>query len=407
MLKSKSTKIILFVILPILVAGVSFFYNFAGILFSAGPVTLGHKEFENSCLKCHALFTNMSGACLDCHEKMEKKIEAKNGFHGNMDSDKVKNCLFCHIDHKGNNFFIIKDARTEEELNSDIQNIWKKNKLEKDFKIHPVEEKYLSLWAKIPADFKWDDFSKKMDDSFDHDLTGYPLTGKHKKTKCSECHTSLKKFTVGEKEGMFPDFALSDLDRNNFCYTCHKKDDDSKKGHNGKYGKNCSQCHNIGGPTLGWKALRAKVKDHHEKPDHLLEGKHKKVKCQKCHEEIPFKKKEADQKCIACHEKLDKKYHENTLGKECKDCHTPESFRKSKFDHQKTKFILYFSHKDVKCQQCHPKWNEKNGEKKIFEKYSSMECFDCHKRDDVHRGAFKKDCKKCHRETSWDDVFEQ
>ena len=214
-------------------------------------------------------------------------------------------------------------------------------------------------------------------------------------------------------QGIFPEFAIKDLDRKYFCFSCHEEDDknkDKKKGgigHQGKYGKKCGDCHTIGGGDQknGWKVLHKKIRDHHTKKDHLLEGKHKKTKCQSCHLKTPFKKEKEEQRCITCHKEHDKKIHEKSLGDKCENCHTPVDFRKEIFDHQKTDFILYYTHGKLKCGNCHTKWNDKKDKKKIYKKIKDTSCFGCHASDDVHRGAFKNDCARCHKETYWADVI--
>jgi hypothetical protein len=406
MFNKKSTKIILFLIIPIIIAGISFFYNFAGYLFSPGPLTLGHKDFDNACFKCHMPLIAASTSCLSCHETTQKSIKNKEGIHGNMAEDDVKKCLYCHTDHAGPQKLVIKDARTESQFNRDLDKIREKNFLIATPDTSQVKQEYTKLWEKIAADSPWENRFKSLQTDFDHKLTGYPLIGEHAKVKCEECHKNTKDFRTSVKEGLFPSFSLEKVLNKDFCFSCHKKDDDGKNGHKGEYGKNCSLCHTIGGTEKGWKALVPKIRNHHNDKEkkHELVGEHKKTPCSKCHKTVPFTKKTEETTCYYCHEKLDKKYHEQSLGKKCDDCHTSETFRKSTFDHQKTKFPLKFSHKKVKCQKCHSQWDQGKYKPKIYKSLVNMTCFDCHARDDVHHGTFKKDCGQCHKESYWGDV---
>lgn len=404
MLNKKSTKIILFLVIPVIIAGISFFYNFAGYLFSAGPLTMGHKEFDNSCFKCHMPLVSVSTSCLSCHKAIKKSLDNEEGFHGNMSKDKVNKCLSCHIDHKGANHFIVKDSRKDDEYKEDLDKIWKKNKLFPEATYETVNPQYKKLWSDMDKPMAWDERKKAIQKDFEHKLTGYPLIGGHAKVKCEDCHKNVKKFAVSQKEGLMPSFSMEKILGKDFCYSCHKKDDDAKKGHHGKYGKDCASCHTIGGTGKGWKTLLAKIDGHHKKPKHELKGRHKKVKCQRCHKTVPFKKKPEESTCIHCHEKLDKKYHEQSLGKKCENCHTPASFHKPIFDHQKTKFPLKDGHRKVRCQKCHLRWNEKKKQKKIYDPLKNVTCFYCHAKDDVHHGSFQKDCSSCHKETFWGDV---
>jgi len=407
MFHKRSVKILLFLIIPVVLAGFSFFYNFADILFSPGKLTLGHTKYNKSCFDCHMPLVKVSTSCLACHEDLEKEIDKKTGFHGSMDDEHVESCLACHTDHQGPETFIVKDNRGDEHLGEDLEKIRENHKLLKNEISMEPSENYAGMWEELQSITEWPERLKILEKKFDHRLTGYPLTGEHAKVKCEKCHDNIKKFTPTEKEGMLPNFSMKEVEKKEFCYSCHKKDDEGKKGHKGEYGKDCSSCHIIGGDKTGWKALVPKIRKHHEKPKHKLEGKHRKTKCQKCHLKAPFEKKKEETRCVYCHKKDDEKIHEKSLGKECENCHTPEDFRKPTFDHQKTSFILYHSHQKLKCQECHPQWDDQKEKKKIYKKIENVSCYYCHAADDVHRGSFKTDCERCHRETSWLDLKRQ
>ena len=407
MLNKKSSKIILFLIIPIIIAGISFFYNFAGYLFSPGPLTLGHQDFNNSCFKCHMPLVSVSSSCLSCHKETQANIKNKTGMHGNMEGESVKKCLQCHTDHESAQRLIIRDARTEGQFKQDIISIREKNSLMISDEMNVVRSEYPNLWEKISSELSWENRFKIIQSDFDHKLTGYPLIGGHAKVKCQDCHKNIKDFKTSVKEGLMPSFSMEKVVHKDFCLSCHKKDDEGKGGHKGEYGKSCSSCHALTGSEKGWKALLPKIKNHHNDPKHELQGRHKKIACQKCHSKIPFSKKPEESTCFYCHEKLDKKYHEQSLGKKCEDCHTPVSFHKSTFDHQKSKFPLKLAHKKVKCQNCHAQWDSARLRPKIFKSMVNITCFDCHARDDIHRGSFQKDCGKCHRESYWGDVTQR
>jgi len=408
MLHKKSTKIILFFVIPVLVAGISFFYNFAGYLFSTGPLTLGHKEFDNSCFKCHMPLVPISSSCLSCHESTKKSIKNKDGFHGNMSEKEVKKCLQCHTDHAGSQHLVVKDARSANQFTRDLEKIAEKNQLNKTPELTQVKPEHIKLWEKITSETTWENRQKIISTDFDHKLTGYPLLGEHAKVKCEDCHKNIKDFRVTPKEGLMPSFSMEKVINKDFCYSCHKKDDDGEKGHKGEYGKNCASCHTLGvGFEKGWKVLLPKIREYHNDKKHELVGEHKKTPCAKCHLSIPFSKKPEETTCYYCHEKLDKKFHDQSLGKKCEDCHTPESFRKSSFDHQKTKYPLNHSHKKVKCQKCHPQWDAGRNRPKIYKSLGNVGCFDCHAKDDVHHGTFQKNCGVCHKETYWGDVTQR
>jgi hypothetical protein len=65
--------------------------------------------------------------------------------------------------------------------------------------------------------------------TFDHNLSGFPLTGAHEGLGCSQCHSS------GEYSGL-----------SSACSSCHSE----PSVHAGMYGTDCAQCHN----TSNWNA---------------------------------------------------------------------------------------------------------------------------------------------------------
>jgi hypothetical protein len=206
--------------------------------------------------------------------------------------------------------------------------------------------------------------------TFNHDTdTKYLLRGKHKQTKCADCHTGhLYKDKVGTT-----------------CIDCHKKDDDGAKGHKGSLGRDCAACHT----ESGWKE---KGKFDHDKTKFPLLGKHIDTKCADCHKSTNYK--EAPKDCIGCHKKDDK--HEATLGTKCESCHGERDWKDVKrFDHDKTKFQLRNAHaaKKVQCKDCH----------KDLKHYrdTPMDCLSCHKKDDKHEGQLGPKCDSCHSDRDW------
>ncbi|MDH4261453.1 MAG: hypothetical protein OEV78_00250 [Spirochaetia bacterium] len=403
MFKSRAVKIILFLVIPVTAAGLSFVYNYAGIFFSPGPITFAHKEIKDSCFKCHTVFVHMTDACSNCHEKVKKSIAEKTGFHGNMEEKEKDNCIKCHTDHKGERYFIIKDSRSDKELNEHISKIWKLNNLHENIKT-PVKDKYYfkdDHNVKTKDGFSWLKEKKNISDSFDHNLTGYPLLGEHARVDCEKCHKSISEFKEEPKTGLMPSFFLKTASRDLMCFSCHEKDDSGSKGHKGKYGKDCSKCHIVSGDNRGWKTLVPKVRDFHEEPKNKLKGKHAKAACRKCHETAPFTKKADEKTCFACHEKNDqgKGGHKGKYGKKCEDCHIDgggagewkDLAPKIRDFHKDPKHELKGKHKKAQCSTCHV---EIPFEKKTEDKT----CYACHKKDDdkIHEETLGHDCELCH-----------
>jgi Cytochrome c3/Cytochrome c7 and related cytochrome c len=207
--------------------------------------------------------------------------------------------------------------------------------------------------------------------TFNHDSdTRYLLRGKHRSTKCADCHTGhLYKDKVGTA-----------------CMDCHKKDDDGAKGHKGSLGRDCAACH----VESGWKD---KARFDHDKTGFPLLGKHIDAKCDACHKSTNYK--EAPKDCIGCHKKDDK--HEATLGTKCEACHVERDWKTTatRFDHDRTKFKLRNAHaaRTVQCKACHI-------DLKHF-RDTPTDCHACHKKDDKHEGQLGSKCESCHSDRDW------
>jgi nitrate/TMAO reductase-like tetraheme cytochrome c subunit len=147
----------------------------------------------------------------------------------------------------------------------------------------------------------------------------------------------------------------------------------------------------------------------HAKSGFELEGAHKKLDCESCHQTKFIKdselKKRNDtylgltQNCTTCHNDV----HQNTLGENCSGCHNNEKFKPAaKFNHNKAAFILTGAHTKINCIQCHPV-EKRNGENlQKFKGVAFASCASCH--EDVHKGKFGSDCKSCHSTDSFHQI---
>ncbi len=263
---------------------------------------------------------------------------------------------------------------------------------------------------------------------FDHDATGFKLTGSHQTVECKACHingvfkntpkdcfschaakdvhngqfgkdcgtchrtTKWQDVSFDHKKTSFPltglhvDVACKACHINGVfkgtptnCFACHA----SRDVHKGQFGKECAQCHN----TSGWK----KVSFDHGETAFPLNGKHTTVACKACHVNGTFKS--TPKACISCHAAMD--IHKGQFGKECSQCHTPSGWKNVVFDHGKTAFPLIGKHATVACKSCHV-----NGQYKGTPK----DCFSCHAKKDVHNGQFGSRCGTCHKPTKWTEV---
>ncbi len=198
---------------------------------------------------------------------------------------------------------------------------------------------------------------------FDHNLTGFPLTGAHRAATCQTCHGSD---------------LLASLPAD--CVGCHSQDDI----HDRRLGLECQQCHS----TASWSELDLSAFDHDLTGFELL-GSHLTTDCQSCH--VGGRLTGLPRDCIGCHSKDD--IHLGQLGPVCADCHVPSAWMDlSRFDHSRTPFPLTGAHATVSCDFCHlgDDFHE-----------APTTCFACHGEPPVHRGLFGTACADCHTTAGW------
>ena len=166
-------------------------------------------------------------------------------------------------------------------------------------------------------------------------------------SNCSKCHE------------------LGDKVLNSKCLACHKEINTLIKANRGYHastdvrGKECFKCHSDhNGRTFEIIRFSQKSFDH-QKTTFNLEGKHKELKCDDCHQTkfISDKKSFALRKntflglsnyCKSCHADV----HLGALGSQCSNCHSTEGFKPAKsFDHNKTAYQLNGKHSEVKCDK--------------------------------------------------------
>jgi hypothetical protein len=359
-----------------------------------GELSAPHAKFEEDCTNCHKFFgqEHQNNLCLDCHDhkNIAEDIQKGQGFHGRIPDVKNKDCRVCHSEHKGRQHSIVLlDKQTFDHRATDFplrgrhsdapcQACHKKDKKTKKplayheaptqcIKCHKKDDAHDGRLGKqcgsCHAQTRWQDFR------FDHSVTKFKLEGKHKGVECRNCHPQQRYSGAPKK-----------------CFACHQRDDK----HKGKYGEKCQDCHTVS----GWGSQKF---DHDKDTDYPLKGRHKSVTCQQCHRSEGFKKNEKKKieklstDCYACHRLQDE--HKEQYGRKCKDCHTVKGWKKLIFDHKKTDFPLKGKHEDVACGDCHKGI--------LYKEDLKLDCFSCHRQDDVHREQQGKKCQDCHNEKGW------
>ena len=104
---------------------------------SPGDLASPHAHLEGiaNCTKCHVIGNKVTNEkCLACHKEIDSRIDQRKGYHASSEVA-GKDCFACHSDHHGRNFEIVR-------------------------------------------------FDKEK---FNHQLTGYKLTGAHLRQDCKAC----------------------------------------------------------------------------------------------------------------------------------------------------------------------------------------------------------------------------
>lgn len=331
-------------------------------LISPGKLSTAHSKLEGmaNCTQCHQLRTPGADPtrCLQCHEFLNGRIEAGNGYHGRLPEQE---CGACHKEHLGVDFHLV-----------------------------------------------------RMDpDTFPHRSTGYLLQGGHQQTACGACHTpervsdpSLRR-ELAETDGL--DRTYLGLDRR--CGSCHENDDP----HGGQFaGDDCGTCHT----EEDWKKATA---FDHTQASYPLDGSHRDVKCESCHgaeqaesgTELIRYTPVAASDCSPCHDDP----HDGEMAGRCAECHETSGWSRvnrsrveSVFDHGATEFPLVGAHSRSECRMCHSQVTESEAQLRLAfagglrgHAYPAPEhetCTSCHL--DTHDGTFEdRSCDLCHSQDSW------
>jgi hypothetical protein len=228
---------------------------------------------------------------------------------------------------------------------------------------------------------------------FDHGKTRFPLTGRHEKVACADCHTR----GPGGMKFQGTSFAS--------CASCHEDP------HAGRLGANCAGCHT----TADFDRIQPGQFDH-SRTGYPLEGKHADAECDSCHRPgRPGPLRHA--RCTDCHEDR----HMGQLagradGGRCESCHDVGGFQPPRFsveDHARTRMPLAGAHLAVACDACHrevplerlqaigvrpPAASPPRTEQLRF---ASTACSECHA--DPHRGRTGRygRCESCHLPEAW------
>jgi hypothetical protein len=126
--------------------------------------------------------------------------------------------------------------------------------------------------------------------------------------KCDACHTKGKQLETAK------------------CLDCHKEIKEKRQAGSGLHGREkdaCFACHSEHHGREADIAFFNKDAFDHSKAGWALEGMHKKLRCEACHQEKSYLM--AGTECFDCHHEQDVHWGEN--GKDCAECHNQDTFK--------------------------------------------------------------------------------
>jgi hypothetical protein len=220
-----------------------------------------------------------------------------------------------------------------------------------------------------------------MKQTFNHQLTGYSLKGKHRDIRCDQCHKGDESATFQRR------FKIA----HRACTDCHS---DKHKGQFLKtYANDCARCH-----TESTYAPSTFSISNHEPTRFPLSGSHMAVPCRACHKRTDTKELVfhfAALECASCHRDVHEGKMKSPTGEGCRSCHSTDAWKPARFDHSTTKFPLSGKHLSLTCDKCHREY-PRIGQ-------LSTSCESCH--TDQHGGQFAAgqgtECASCHTPTGW------
>lgn len=260
---------------------------------------LEEKHLSVSCTECHKKKLTdpvKHDLCTDCHTDYHNKQFVKNGFE--------PDCSHCHtvkgftpslytIEQHNQTGFPLNGShcaepcfechRKQEKWNFREVGINCKD-CHQDIHQNLIQSKYYpeADCKTCHNDSRWSEVT------FNHENTGFDLSGKHLVQECRLCH--FKQDINGIAQQKFK--GLSQL-----CSDCHIDNHFRQFEKDGS--TNCKECHD----TKDWKASEF----NHNNTDFKLDGKHINVQCEKCHKQqkegsiIYVRYKIKDFKCESCH----------------------------------------------------------------------------------------------------------
>ena len=192
--------------------------------------------------------------------------------------------------------------------------------------------------------------------TYNHQSTGFPLTGAHTTLACAACHAD------GVYDG-----------KSTACASCHQPDYDRTTDPNHRaagFAATCQDCHT----TVTWDGARFD----HSGTSFPLTGAHVPLGCNSCHSDNVYDGKSTA--CASCHQAdydrtTDPNHRTARFPTDCALCHTTIQWPGARFEHDAQYFPIYsgkHSGKWSRCSDCHTNSNN----------YAEFSCLGCHPHSD-------------------------
>lgn len=319
-------------------------------------------EFGTDCKSCHSVesFSKMKSSAAFNHSLTGFNLEGKH---------KTIDCKKCHDSRPGTKDSYKEFAGVKGITCLTCHDDVHESKLGKDCKSCHNQQSFVV---------------KNVPSTFDHNLTGYTLEGKHKVVDCRKCHTT-------------PYMTAPIV--HDACKSCHQ--DYHKGDFAGLPANECNVCHN----TDGFVGSSFDF-ERHEKSAFPLKGSHLATPCFACHKKDgnQWKFRNIGSQCIDCHNNI----HDGFISQkfipknDCTACHNNDNWASIQFDHKQTNFELKGKHQTTTCRSCH--FETKNLQTTQHFISLNQQCASCH--DNIHGSQFEEsgitDCKRCHGFEKWD-----
>ncbi len=410
--------------------GLATFPRPAAAQLSPGRLSRAHAALDSSagCLTCHRTGKGVDpGRCLSCHRLLGERIAAAAGFHAGVDRER---CETCHIEHHGRAFELVwwgvlGEAAFEHagagyplagaHRGLGCRECHQASKLAEPAPLSAagkdLDRTFLGLSADCaschedphggrPGGYGCSDChgqeAWRPAAAFDHDPTGFALTGRHLGVPCAGCHGAA----AGIEGDRGPTVPAGFGGLQAACAGCHADP------HRARLGRDCATCHS----THRWDRVdRARFA--HDRTRWPLTGRHRDVACGNCHPPGRALRVAGFERCDTCHADV----HGGRLraredGGACEACHDTGGFLPSRFtpeDHSATSFPLRGAHRAVPCAACHPPMALTEPAAPRLFRIDATGCADCHR--DPHRGTADAagddaGCRGCHSEDDWQAV---